>query len=109
MITFQKVQPGTAYNESVQTFQASVQVPVAKDCFAWALTNLGTGIVRVNGHILFPSATPATVAGDTWTEAAPGGQIYKGKIDISFTLPVGVAPLVELTQLFYLDSKKINE
>lgn len=95
-----------AWNESSNLYTVSGQVERAKNCFAYAATNLGDTIVDVNGHRLFPSATPATEVGDSISLSAPEGQVFKGNLTVQFQAPVGAAPLVEITQLFYLNDKQ---
>jgi len=61
----------------------------------------------VNGERLFPSATPATVVGDSVSWSDPKGRFYKGEIKIAFLAPVGAAPNMILTQLFYENEKDL--
>jgi len=94
-----------AFNETVNTYQTGRGVILEKKCFAYAATCLGDTIVEVNGHRLFPSATPATVVGDSISIAAPDGELFKGVLTIKFVAPIGAAPNVEITQLYYIDEK----
>lgn len=103
-----KFQPGsgTAWNESSNIYTQSGQIERAKNCFAYTATNLGDTIVDVNGHRLFPSATPLTVVGDSISVSAPAGQIYLGNLSVQFAAPGGALPRVEIIQLFYLNDKQ---
>lgn len=97
---------GKRWNQSTQQYTAGTDVPVIKNCFAWSVTNVGTGVVVVNGERLFPSAAPATIVGDSVSKSDPTGGPYKGRIKLVFTPPAGAAPLAEVTQLFYVDEKE---
>lgn len=85
-------------------YSESASIDVVEKCFAMEFTNLGDTIVRVANITLFPSATPATVAGDSQSLTDPNGGEYKGSaLQVMFVQPVNAAPLVEIIQLFYLD------
>jgi hypothetical protein len=96
----------TAFNETTNNYQAGTFIVVEKSCFAYSATNIGDTIVEVNGHRLFPSPTPLTAVGDAVSISAPDGQVYKGQIKVAFIAPIGVAPNVEISQLFYLDQNQ---
>lgn len=90
------------WNKTVTTYAQSASVDINEECFALEITNLGDTIVTVDGITLFPSATPATVAGDSQSLIDPLGGEYKGSaLQVRFALG-GAAPLVEIIQLFYL-------
>lgn len=90
------------YNISVQVYNENAFVPVDTRCFAYMFTNVGDTTARVNGMVLFPSATPATAIGDSRTIAAHRNELYKGNITLQFAAG-GAAPAVEIVQLFYID------
>jgi len=92
------------WQESVQLFTRSTPVATQKNCFAVQFTNLGDTIARVNGMIIFPSASPASAVGDSRAITAHKDDLYVGSITISFDNPAGVAPLVEIVQLCYSES-----
>lgn len=95
----------TRFNFSVEQYNTSRQIPVAKGCNGYVATNLGDTIVTVNDQVLFPSATPATVAGDSVSNMGNQGEIYTAsKIVIKFASPGGAAPLVEIQQKYYLEN-----
>lgn len=94
------------WNEATNNYQTGQFISKERTCFAFSATNIGDTIADVNGHRLFPSATPLTVVGDSISISAPAGQIYKGQIKLQFVAPIGVAPNVEITQLFYTDEKQ---
>lgn len=92
------------WNKTVVQYALSCQVDVVEKCFAIEITNLGDTIAVIAGVTLFPSATPATVAGDSQSFIDPLGGEYKGSsLQVRFQQPVNAAPLVEIIQLFYLD------
>ena len=90
------------FNVVTNQINISQKVKVEKGCNSFQVTNLGTSVIRVNKITLFPSATPATVAGDSITFGGNLGEIYKGDINITFVLPVGATPLAEISQKFYI-------
>lgn len=93
---------GRAWNQCVNLYTSSQEVEVVPNCFTYMFTNLGDTAVRVNGMVVFPSATPLTALGDSRTMGAHRLDMYKGRIEISFAAPVGAAPLLELVQEYYL-------
>lgn len=90
------------WNITVLTYNTSQNVPRSRNSNGYVATNLGTCIVRVNGQTLFPSATPATSAGDSVSMIGNVGEVFKGNIDIAFITPVGAAPLLEIVEKFYI-------
>jgi hypothetical protein len=90
------------YNISVATYSQSGFIDVIENCNGFTFTNLGDTIAEVNGMVIFPSATPATDLGDSRSIGGNAGEIYKGNIKLSFRQPLGVAPLVEIAQKFYV-------
>jgi len=89
-----------AYNHTVNTYDTSGSIPVVKGCFAYMFTNLGATDCRVNGMLVFPSATPATDLGDSRTISGHERDLYYGNIQIAFA--AGAGSLVEIVQLYYL-------
>lgn len=93
------------WNLSAQNYSSAGYVPVVEKCFAYMFTNVGDTIATVNGIIIHPSATPATDIGESRTIMAHKNDLYKGRILLSFAMPLGLNPLVEIVQLFYIDIK----
>lgn len=94
---------GRIWNLSVLTYVESGQIDVVQNCTAYMFTNIGDVIARVNGMVIFPSATPLVSLGDSRSISCHWMDIYKGKINLSFERPTaGVAPLVEIVQIFYV-------
>jgi hypothetical protein len=81
---------------------APAQVPLVENCFAFMFTNIGDTIARVNGMVVFPSATPATALGDSRSLSGHLMDLYKGNLNVSFLVPLGAAPALEIVQLFYV-------
>ncbi len=69
-------------------------------------TNIGDTIARVNGIVIFPSATPLTALGDSRSVGGHLMDLYMGNITLAFNTPVGATPLVEVIQLFYVSTFK---
>jgi len=91
-----------AYDMTVQVYDQNTYVPVARNCFAFMFTNVGTTAATINGMVVFPSATPLTALGDSRTIAAHEFDIYTGNINLSFRAPVLAGAGVEIVQLYYL-------
>jgi len=91
------------YNISVNNYTASQVVPREKNCNGFMATNIGDTAVTVNGKILFPSATPLTVQGDSVSIGGNEEELYLGLIRIAFALLPGLTPQIEIIQKFYLD------
>ena len=87
---------------SVDIYTQSTQVTVINNCFAFMFTNLGDVAATVNGMVIFPSATPATVLGDSRAVSGHLMDLFKGNITLAIT-PGGANPRVEIVQLFYVD------
>lgn len=90
------------FNLVSNDYITSQKVKVQLGCNAITYTNLGDTIVTVNNITLFPSATPATVAGDSISIGGNLGEIYKGDINVKFLLPLGAAPRLQIIQKFYI-------
>lgn len=91
-----------AWNYSAATYVLAQNIVVVENCFAFQFTNLGDTIARVNGMIIYPSATPGSSLGDSRSMGGHVMDLYKGIIALSFQQPVGAAPLVEIVQLYYV-------
>lgn len=91
-----------AFNMAFTVLSAAGQVPIVENCFAFMFTNIGDTAALVNGMVVFPSATPLTRLGDSRTVGGHIMDLYKGNLTVAFVQPVGVAPKLELVQLFYI-------
>jgi hypothetical protein len=89
------------YNQSTLVYSQGGSIDVIRGCFAFMVTNLGDTTARVNGMLLYPSATPTTDLGDSRTISGHDGDLFLGDIRLSFT-GSGSNPLVEIVQLFYI-------
>jgi hypothetical protein len=98
-------QPGTnPFNIAVNVYDQTQQgfIAVIPKCNAVIVTNLGDTIATINGAILFPSATPATDAGDSLAFGGNEGDVYSGNLKLAFAFPVGANPQVQIIQQFYI-------
>ena len=94
------------FDMSVLTYNTPQYINVIDRCFAYMFTNIGDTTATVNQMVVFPSATPATILGDSRTVMAHKFDLYAGKqLKLSFNLPIGAAPLIEIVQLYYVDNK----
>lgn len=96
------------WNISVQQYSAAGYIPVVDNCFGFMFTNVGDTIATVNGMIIHPSATPATNLGDSRSVMAHKNDVYKGRILLSFAVPAGLIPLVEVIQIYYIKNKPLE-
>jgi hypothetical protein len=96
------VQQERRFNLTVKIVSESGDVIREKGCNAVMFTNIGGTIARVNGMVVFPSATPATVLGDSRSFGGHKDEEYTGNIRVAFDLPL-VNPLLEIVQIFYTD------
>lgn len=92
-----------AWNMSVLTYSEGDSITVLPNCFAIMFTNVGDDLAFVNDMRIFPNANPATGLGDSRTVGGHWLDLYCGNINLKFA-GVGVAPLVEIVQLFYHNS-----
>lgn len=97
------------FNMSVIPYSEATRIPIVENCFAFMFTNIGDTIANINGMIIHPSATPLTALGDSRSISGHKLDIFKGNIILGFALPLGANPLVEVVQLFYVNtySKKV--
>ena len=96
------------YNMSVIPYSEATRIPVVENCFAFMFTNIGDTIATVNGMIIHPSATPLTALGDSRSVSGHKLDTYKGNITLAFVQPIGANPLVEVVQLFYVNTYSKN-
>jgi len=95
------------WNLSVIPYEQSQPIDVVENCFAVMFTNIGDTIARLNGMVIFPSATPATSLGDSRTISGHWLDIFKGNLRLAFDTPGGANPQVEICQFFYTSPVKI--
>lgn len=85
-------------NYATQEYSLQTMVPADKNCNGFTIKNAGNTICIVNGEPLQP--------GDFKTFGLNRGEIYIGRIDISFQLPAPAPPTPTnsafLTQKFYV-------
>lgn len=91
---------GNGWNMTALTYAEANSILVLPNCFALMFTNVGDSPAAVNGMRIFPSATPATVLGDSRSISGHKLDLYVGNISLEF-ITVNAAPLVEIVQLFY--------
>jgi hypothetical protein len=75
-------------------------VLVDKFCNGFTVVNIGGSIATVNGWQLSPPAAGETL-GDSFTFGGNKGEIYRGRIDITFAAAVN--PAVLITQKVYMN------
>lgn len=80
-------------------YQRSGWYDVEKFCNGFTVTNVGDDNVTVNDQILYPG-TIGSILGDSRTYGGNRGEIYVGRIKVSFA-GVGANPNVEIVQKVY--------
>jgi|HubBroStandDraft_5_1064220.scaffolds.fasta_scaffold00865_19 hypothetical protein len=89
--------PVVFWNESTQQYTVATNIPVDQWCNGWTAINRGTTICIVNGDPLNP--------GESKDFGGNLGEIYEGRIDISFKVqvppPLVITNLAVVTQKFY--------
>lgn len=86
------------YNNIVNIYTASKNVEVDRKCIRYQFTNVGDTIATVNGMIIYPGV-PGTSLGDSRSISGFENDLYRGNIEVSFIVPIGVAPAVEIVQI----------
>ncbi len=92
------------YNFQVNYYNQSGFVEVTRGCNSITFTNTGQDPVEVNGMILYPG-TPGTQLGDSRTIGGNEGEIFVGRITVTFQTVV--APQLEIIQKFYTELSHI--
>ena len=82
------------YNTSVVQYQSAASIVVDKYCNGVTVINTGTTVMRANQIPLNPG-TPGTNNGESWTFGGNRGEVYSGRIDISFTTGAGSALVIQ--------------
>lgn len=86
------------YNIAVITIRQSLGLDIGENTNGYIFINTGTTIVTVNGVPLNPGV-PGTNNGDNLNIGGNLGEIFKGRIDISFVTGVGE---LQVIQKFYV-------
>lgn len=96
------------YDLDTLLYFASVDVQRPKYINGFTVTNIGDTTFKINGKLLFPSATPLTAQGDSMSFGGNENEIYIGKITLAFEIagspfPIGVNPVCEIVYKTYLE------
>lgn len=95
------------WNRSVIVYSETQNINVLDNCFAYMFTNVGDTIAKVDGMIIFPSPTPLTDLGDSRSIMAHEGEVLAAnQIVLSFGVPLGANPRVEVVQLQYIKEEQ---
>jgi len=94
------------YTELVSFYTAPKSVIIDKNCAGYTVTNLGDTPITLNQKPLFPSPTPATALGDSFTVLLDQLDIYRGTLDLAFIQPLGVAPRAMIVQYVYMTDQR---
>lgn len=94
-----------AYNITYARYSTAQEIPREELCNGFTIINIGGATATINGKVLFPSATPTTDQGDSFSVGGNAGEIYKGMLSLSFD-PAGPNPLVEVIQKFYVQIRR---
>lgn len=88
------------YSINCQTYQQSLEVPIAVGCNGWTAINNGDTRVTVENIELLPALAPGAT-GAAIQIGGNLGELYAGRIQILFDQPTGVNPSVQIIQKFY--------
>lgn len=91
------------YIIDVKTFSQSGMIPRSRNLNGFTVTNIGDRNVKINGKILFASATPTTDLGDSVSFGGNLGEIFANNIELQILAGAGTAPLVEIIFKYYVD------
>ena len=97
--------PAVAYNVLVQTYTAQEEIAVQDFCNGVSIRNLGDTPLTINGIRLNPSLVAGQI-GEQTTWGGNLGEIYRGRLTLIFLAPIGVNPLCEIIQKFYVDETR---
>lgn len=97
------------YNFTTNNYALPGDIPRERYCNGFTVTNIGDTPLKINDAILFPSATPATVQGDSKSFGGNEGEIYIGKLSLSFLQPVLANPLCEIIQKYYIPDEEEDQ
>lgn len=97
--------PILAFNIIQETVNENASIVIEKYCNGFEVVNTGTTTCFVNGRPLY-AGTPGTNNGDSLTVGGNRGEIFTGRLDISFATGAGNAIV---TQKIYLPMIRGNE
>jgi hypothetical protein len=87
------------YNVITNSYNQNQNVPLDGNCNGWTAINIGTTIVTVNGIPLHPG-TPGTNNGESFTIGGNAGEIFTGRISLTFATGTGQVLII---QKFYFN------
>lgn len=82
------------YNFLYTVYKINIGVVVDELCNAYTAINIGTTVAYVNGVPLNPG-TPGTNNGESISQGGNRGEIFRGRIDISFENATGAVILIQ--------------
>lgn len=92
----------TKFNYNTRVYTTSGRVPVAENCNCITFTNTGDTTVTIDDMVLYPG-TPGSILGDSRSIGGNEGEILAKKdVVVSFSVPAGALPAVEITQKYYV-------
>ena len=97
--------PAISYNVLVQTFSTQDEIAVQSFCNGVSIRNIGDTPFTINGIRLNPSLV-AGQNGESNTWGGNLGEIYRGRLSLVFLPPIGLNPLCEIIQKFYVDETR---
>jgi hypothetical protein len=92
------------FNYLYTTFKINGGIVVDELCNAYTVINTGTSIAYVNG-VPLNAGTPGTNNGESISQGGNRGEIFKGRIDISFATGAGA---VQVIQKIYLPNNLLQ-
>ncbi len=93
--------PLQKYDLIPQNYDASGWFDIPKNCNGFVVTNIGNTFVQVNDQIFYPGV-PGTSLGDSRSYGGNKDEVYVGKLKVSFALPLGTVPNIEVVYKIYI-------
>ena len=92
----------TFYDMMPQVYAKSGWFDVPRLTNGFMVTNTGDTIVKVNDQVFYPGV-PGISLGDSKSFGGNQGEVYAGRLKVSFQTPIGAAPQIEVTYKVYVN------
>jgi len=90
-----------SYNVIVTQHSIATNVEVQQNCNGVSIRNIGNTTAVINGVQILPAPAPG-LSGESYSFGGNLGEIYTGRLQLRFLLPIGTNPNVEIIQKFYV-------
>jgi hypothetical protein len=89
------------YNISTVNYNSGGVITRDTPMNGFTVTNIGDTAAMVNGMLIGPAIPPAVV-GDSISIGGNENEQFVGHLTLSFVIPLGANPLVEVVQKFFI-------